>query len=45
MVVMVEKLKHTVEEQEVHTVGASSSRRVGVISLARVVGVAIWCIG
>ena len=24
---MAEKLKHTVEEQEVHTVGASTSRR------------------
>ena len=27
MVVMVEKLKHTVEEQEVHTMGAADSRR------------------
>ena len=27
MVVMAEKLKHNVEEQEVHTVGASDSRR------------------
>ena len=27
MVVMAEKLKHTVDEQEVHTVGALASRR------------------
>ena len=27
MVVMVEKLKHIVEEYEVHTMGASASRR------------------
>ena len=27
MVVMVEKLKHIVEEKVVHTVGASTSRR------------------
>ena len=27
MVVMVEKLKHTMEEQEVHTMGVSDSRR------------------
>ena len=27
MVVMAEKLKHTVEEQEVHIAGASASRK------------------
>ena len=27
MVVMAEKLKHIVEEQEVHTVGTSASKR------------------
>ena len=27
MVMMAKKLKHTVEDQEVHTMGASASRR------------------
>ena len=27
MVVMAEKLRHTVEEQEVHTMGVSASKR------------------
>ena len=45
MVVMAKKLKHTMEEKEVHIVGASASRSALGISPARVVGVAIWCIG
>ena len=44
MVVMAKKLKHTAEEQEVHTMEVWLPGEIWVISLARVVSVSIWCI-